>query len=170
MNAFEGLPPLPLDVDDEFLTPLGSFGPTPDESSRRLSTPLTPPVKSTLSGFLGCVALFPILGQTIARHRSLRHRLSSGDIPTPAEVDVDRAWVGRMRAELQTRMDNTPKYLKDPGWVGGSDEGSAVRGMQRANVLVTEASIQFALVRRLLGLSPTVGCRKLTLARLCRGS
>jgi hypothetical protein len=51
-----------------------------------------------------------------------------------------------MRAELQTRMENTPKYLKDPEWVGGSDEGSAVRGMQRANVLVTEASIEFALV------------------------
>lgn len=134
LNEFEGLAPIPLPVDDEMLTTQGAF-------------PAREGEPCSLLGFIGVVQIFAPMGECLARQRRVRHRLTKNDPLTPIELEVEKAWIERVRRESADRMDALPRYLRDPEWVG-VDEPGAVLGMQRANILVTEASLQFVLVSR----------------------
>ena len=135
LNTFEGLSALPMEVDDEVLTVQGAF---------------TQPsgVGSALAGFNGCVELFPYMAECIARQRRHRYRTSQGDLFSPEEVDREQRWIHQTRGFVDAKMERLPRYLRDPAWIPPADEtATAVLGMQRANILVTEASVHFALVR-----------------------
>lgn len=70
-----------------------------------------------------------------------------GDPYSPMEIQVEKEWIERSKEELQRKIESLPRALRDPDWVEeGSEERRAVLGMQRANILVTEASVQFTLV------------------------
>ncbi|KAK1923431.1 hypothetical protein DB88DRAFT_510988 [Papiliotrema laurentii] len=133
LNTFEGFPPIPLPVDDEILTIQGSF-----PSNASLSSAL---------GFIAITQIFPHQGECIARQRRYRHRMSIGEPYSPLEVQVEKEWIERSKDELARKMESLPRALRDPDWVeDGSEERRAVLGMQRANILVTEASVQFTLL------------------------
>jgi hypothetical protein len=120
-------------VDDEILTIQGSF-----PSNASLSSAL---------GFIAITQIFPHQGECIARQRRYRHRMSIGEPYSPLEVQVEKEWIERSKDELARKMESLPRALRDPDWVeDGSEERRAVLGMQRANILVTEASVQFTLV------------------------
>jgi hypothetical protein len=134
LNTFEGLSALPMEVDDEVLTVQGAFS-QPSGTG------------SALSGFIGCVELFPYMAECIARQRRHRYRASQGDGFSAEDVRREQAWIDQTRGFVDAKMERLPRYLRDPSWVGPGDETtSAVIGMQRANILVTEASVHFALV------------------------
>lgn len=75
--------------------------------------------------------------------------MAVGEPYSALEISVEKEWIARCKDELARKMDSLPRALRDPDWVEeGSEERKAVLGMQRANILVTEASVQFSLVRR----------------------
>lgn len=57
LNDFEGLPPLPDEVDDEYITPAGAL----EQPKGKLSH---------MTGFLAVVRVFQVLSQCITRHRA----------------------------------------------------------------------------------------------------
>ena len=123
-----------MEVDDEVLTVQGAFS-QPSGTG------------SALSGFIGCVELFPYMAECIARQRRHRYRTAQGDLLSAEEVDREQRWIDQTRGFVDAKMERLPRYLRDPAWVGPGDETTnAVIGMQRANILVTEASAHFALV------------------------
>jgi len=123
-----------MEVDDEVLTVQGAFS-QPSGSG------------SALSGFNGCVELFPYMAECIAKQRRYRYRTTQGDYFSAEEVDREQRWIDETRGFVDAKMERLPRYLRDPTWVAPADEtASAVLGMQRANILVTEASVHFALV------------------------
>lgn len=135
INAdYEGLPPLPLTVDDELITSAGSF---PQPAGKM----------SNMTGFVCVVQLWPILSQCIVRHRRLTLRQRHGRVLEPAEAEAEREWVQNARADVDVIRQSVPSQLLEGTYDGEDDTARAVWGMQRANFIITEASVRFALVR-----------------------
>lgn len=136
LNEFEGLAPLPSSVDDEYITSQGSF-----------PQPLQKP--SYMTGYVACVQLFPVMADCIVRHRRLKQRLKRARPLSDAEVMLEKAWVQEARIEVDRLMSDLPPALQlgdgSPRPTGDPVE-DAVFGMQRANLLITEASVKFSLV------------------------
>jgi hypothetical protein len=136
LNDFEGLAPLPSSVDDEYITSQGSF-----------PQPLQKP--SYMTGYVACVQLFPVMADCIVRHRQLKQRLKRARPLSDAEVMLEKAWVREARVEVDRLMSDLPSALQlgdgSPRPTGDPVE-DAVFGMQRANLLITEASVKFSLV------------------------
>lgn len=129
MHDYEGVPPMPLEVDDEYITPQGYL-------------PQPPSQPSTMTGFANSCRLFVIMSQCLFRHRMHCHLLCRSEHPS-----VVLAWVEDNRTEL----DNIIKGLSGP-WKSEpdnvkNDEERLVFGTQRANILITATSLHFALVR-----------------------
>ncbi|GMK57856.1 hypothetical protein CspeluHIS016_0406900 [Cutaneotrichosporon spelunceum] len=134
LNEFEGLPSLPLVVDDELITPRGAFAQAGSVSY--------------MAGFNGCVQLFPLLAEVVVRSKRLARRrepLSAG------EVERELAWEADLRATLDGMVAALPPQLR-AGWVDGDVEADvessrdAIVGMQRANIFVTESSLRICLL------------------------
>lgn len=142
LNDYEGLPPLPLAVDDELITPQGAF-PQPAGGT------------SYMAGFNGCIQLFPLLAECIVRTRRLQGRQRDGPLP-PEEVDAELAWEQRVRQQLRVMMADLPPELGDnpPPQDDMDPDRAAIIGMQRANILVTEASLRIALFDYVAELNP----------------
>lgn len=135
LNDFEGLPPLPLVVDDELITSRGAF----DQASGTISY---------MTGFNGCVQLFPLLAQVIIRSKRLAVRRREGRHLSPEEVEVELAWEAELRRTLDGMIASLPPQLRAEWLEGGDAEPSrdAILGMQRANIFVTDASLRICLV------------------------
>lgn len=102
-----------------------------------------------MAGFNGCVQLFPILARCIVRHRRLRLRLDAGgDRPDGDELFKEMNFAQQMQNELDAHMDQLQVELKvhPSGPERPDDVLEAILAMQRANILVTEASVRIALV------------------------
>lgn len=128
MPDYEGVPPMPLEVDDEFITPQGY-----------LPQPATRP--STMTGLAMSCRLFRIFSECLFRHRTFSY--------TPgvaADPDSTLNWVDGARMDLRETVLGMPTaWQAHPE--GMEDEDDRVMyGTQRANILITAASLDFALV------------------------
>lgn len=97
LNDFEGTPPLPAQVDDEYITPAGAL-PQPEG---RLSH---------MAGFTIICRIFQTISQTIRRHRSWAHPPDTED-DRAACVDENLAWIARTQAKLRGILDTLPPEL-----------------------------------------------------------
>lgn len=144
LNDYDGLPPLPLPVDDELITAAGAF-PQPE------------PYTSYMSGFNACVQLFPVLASCMVRHRRLQLRLRAGGVLQDDEVDAEMRWADETRHDLDALMNGLPAELAGTlSYPGAGDDAvrDAILGMQRANILITEASVRIALFDYVADLAP----------------
>jgi hypothetical protein len=156
LNDFEGLPPLPLVVDDELITSRGAF----DQASGTISY---------MTGFNGCVQLFPLLAQVIIRSKRLAIRRREGRHLSPEEVEVELAWEAELRRTLDEMIASLPPQLRAEWLEGGDAEPSrdAILGMQRANIFVTDASLRICLLDYISEIVPSdeIAAARSSLAR-----
>ena len=130
MPDYEGVPPMPLDVDDEFITPQG-YLPQPQDRP------------STMTGLAMCCGLFRTFSECLFRHRAFSYTPG-----TAADPESTLAWIESARRDLTRQLRSFPNaWQADPQ--GMEDEDDRVMyGTQRANILITAASLDFALVSR----------------------
>lgn len=142
MQDFEGVPDLPAAVDDDFITTQGMF---PQPASR----------PSTMTGFVAVTKLFRIMSECLYRHRMIKHRpygVDSRRNPSD-EFGETMDWIEHANNRIANIFDELPEVLRcgkplNEVSAGLGDDDRAVFGMQRANVIITIASIKFALVSR----------------------
>jgi hypothetical protein len=128
MPDYEGVPPMPLEVDDEFITPQG-YLPQPQDRP------------STMTGLAMCCGLFRTFSECLFRHRAFSYTPG-----TAADPESTLAWIESARRDLTRQLRSFPNaWQADPQ--GMEDEDDRVMyGTQRANILITAASLDFALV------------------------
>lgn len=123
----DGVPPLPLEVDDEFLSPH-----LPADSA------FQPPGRlSYMAGFIAVSKLFKILSGCIVRHRTLVNDPDSAQDP-----ETLRAYVARSLDYVQALLASMPDQLQP----GNASDADTVFGTQAANVYITALCIELALV------------------------
>ncbi len=138
MQDFEGVPDLPAAVDDDFITTQGMF---PQPASR----------PSTMMGFVAVTKLFRIMSECLYRHRMIKHRPYGVGRNAGDEFEETMDWIEAANVRIANIFDELPEVLRGSkpltdGSSGLGDDERAVFGMQRANVIITIASIKFALV------------------------
>ena len=131
---FEGTPPLPVDVDDEYITANG-ISPQPAASI------------SVMAGNIAAIRLFRILGECQQRHRTFTNSPSESSPP----VAINLHWAeAAILAVYQVLQDPPPElrgeYSAPPLDVFESGSSSFV-GMQQANIQITALCTELALVR-----------------------
>lgn len=135
LNDMEGTPPLPLEIDDDYLT-------------NSTSTPQPQGSISYMTGFVVVSRIFQILGQAQIRQRTWSNNPSAGS---------DRAellsWIAQNQVKMREIIQGLPAELRAEGHEhkvsGGferADESSL--GIQRANIHITALCVEFALVSR----------------------
>lgn len=136
----EGLPPLPLEIDDEQLSNTTPIHP---------STTPTGSKPTYISGFVTLLRIFLILGECQHRHRTLLNDPGAGqDLPTLTrwlEGATDR--LRRITDKLPVEF--RPKDVNDGGFGKASaveDDSDATAGIQQANICITALCVEFALV------------------------
>lgn len=130
LNDSEGVPPLPLEVDDDYIT-------TSVATSQPIGT------VSYMTGFVVVSRIFQILGQCQIRQKTFANNREAG--PPRAEL---LAWVEVQRAELWRLLDDLPGKLRaDWREVGGFERAEeSSMGIQRANIHITALCVELALV------------------------
>jgi hypothetical protein len=128
INDFQGVPPLPEPIDDDFLTSQGMF-------------PQPPSRTSVLAGFVCLSKIFRILSECFFHHRLVLSPLSSQGVPV-----VGTEWTVYAEDRLHAVLREMPGAIQDPNTCG-NEKGRRVFAMQRANILITAAIAKFALVR-----------------------
>lgn len=132
MHDCEGVPDYPQEVDDDLITSQGTFQQPPDRVS-------------FMVGFVACTKLFRIMSECLVRHRFFQHQPYGSD-----SLNTEVEWVFEAHDRIATIFDQLPVELssialsKDA--VGVDADASAIFAMQRANLLITAASVKFALV------------------------
>jgi len=130
LNDFEGSPPLPLEVDDEYMTPEG-----------HLPQPRAKP--SYMSGYVSVVKLFQIFSECLIRQRCFIHTPAAGP-----NTDSLKSWIEEAQQRIRSILDSVPEVLRnnigEDTWAKGD-----VFGTQKANVLITALCVEFALVCQL---------------------
>lgn len=128
---FEGIPPFPVEVDDEYITN-ESIQPQP---SGKLSF---------MTGFIVISRIFQILSQTIMRQRTLRINPSAGP---------DRAallqWIEDTTLQLRGLMDDLPEKLRhdySADEVSGDSSVHSLYATQQANIQITALCLELCLV------------------------
>ncbi|KAM0747027.1 hypothetical protein T439DRAFT_293408 [Meredithblackwellia eburnea MCA 4105] len=151
IHDLEGLPPLPVEIDDENIFKEGVRLPP--------NTPNTPAPPSFLVGFVANSRLFQIISQSIVYRRSLQSQASSIGIRLADPQAIER-WVDAAFARITQIMDELPSELKvqedesDGDWTGSTghrneaigDRPMSPFGTQQANLLVTALSAEFSLL------------------------
>lgn len=128
MNDFEGVPPYPLCIDDELITTEGN-----------LPQPVNRP--SYMTGFVANVQLMQILSECMRRHRTYE--------TSPMDTDVYGIlrWIERGQAQMRQVIQGLPDVLGPAPSHGTTvTDQSEMFGTQRANLLITAVSAEFALV------------------------
>lgn len=132
LNDLEGVPPHPLEIDDDYLTSTTS---TPQPSGRI----------SYMTGFNAVSRIFEILGQCQIRQRTWSNNPSAG----PGRSELSR-WVDDAQLKMRDVLHELPKALRAEGGgeKGGFDKADeSSLGIQRANIHITALCVDFALVR-----------------------
>jgi hypothetical protein len=126
---YEGFPPLPLEVDDDYITAESIL---PQPSSRL----------SFMSGFIGISRVFKILSQVITRQRTLQNNPAAGP-----DKDTLLKWIGETKEELRVLMNDLPPLLRhDYGSEGNGGEVSSIYATQQANIHITALCLELSLV------------------------
>ena len=147
----EGLPPLPLEIDDEQLS---------NSTSHTLASPI--PAPTYISGFVTLLRIFLILGECQHRHRILLNDPELGqDLPTlnrwlDIATDRLRRITDRLPAEFRPKEPKTDFGHLTNGsagigaiGIGMEDDSDATAGIQQANICITALCVEFALVSAL---------------------
>lgn len=133
MHDLEGVPHYPQEVDDDLITSQGTF-------------PQPPGRVSFMVGFVACTKLFRIMSECAVRHRFALHRPYGADT-----LHTEIEWVFEAHDRIGTIFEELPVELSSialsKDGVGADADASAIFAMQRANLLITAASVKFALVR-----------------------
>lgn len=130
MNDFEGVPPYPLCIDDELITTEGNL---PQPANR----------PSYMTGFVANVQLMQILSECMRRHRTYQTS------PVDTDVYAILMWIEKAQTRMRQIIQGLPDVLgpSPPQGTTVSDQ-SEVFATQRANLLITAVSAEFALVCR----------------------
>ncbi|KAK1921136.1 hypothetical protein DB88DRAFT_499777 [Papiliotrema laurentii] len=150
----EGLPPLPLEIDDEQLS---------NSTSHPLPASAAHP--TYISGFVTLVKIFVILGECQHRHRTLNN-----DPELSQELPTLNRWLDNAVERLRKITDKLPVEFraKEPrtefgptaatngsGLAAGmEDDSDATAGIQQANICITALCVEFALLDLRLALRP----------------
>lgn len=129
IQDWDGVPPLPLEVDDDFIT--------------RDDVLLIQPGQqySYMIGFNCVIRLFQILSQCI-----LRQRLLNSAPSFEFNVWVHGEWVQETMDELRQILAGLPPQLRpSPGFQ--EDSSTSFNGTQAANICITALCVEMALVR-----------------------
>lgn len=134
LQQYEGLPRLPLEVDDEYITKRGCFGQPPERVS-------------LMAGFAQTMAIWPVLSDCLVRHRTVKSRGGRESLSL-AEQGEAHAWITQAHQKLKRMMAHLPPELKQSNQTFSTDD-EEVMGFQMhtANILVSYALVVFALVR-----------------------
>jgi hypothetical protein len=131
---FEGCPPFPLEVDDEYIT--------------ADSTQPQPAAKlSFMSGFIVISRIFQILSQTIMRQRTLRINPSAGP-----DKQALLLWIEGTTAEVRGILTDLPEKLRHD-YTMASGDGLTVHSLyatQQANIQITALCLELCLVSTIL--------------------
>jgi hypothetical protein len=146
----EGLPPLPLEIDDEHLSTVPPSIPHYADNTSRPSHP-----KSTyIAGFVTLIKIFIILGECQSRHRTwINDPDMSQDLPTlnlwlDPTIERLRRLTESVSAEYTSRRDSSREGgVSDSGGIMmGINDDEAIKGIQQANICITALCAEFALV------------------------
>jgi hypothetical protein len=98
-------------------------------------------------GFVAVTKLFRIMSECLFRHRIIKNR----PFPGLGDYSTDMEWIAEANERIAGVFDELPPVLSSvdgkEGGAGLDPDLLAVFGMQRANLLITAASVKFALVR-----------------------
>ncbi|GMK56592.1 hypothetical protein CspeluHIS016_0304320 [Cutaneotrichosporon spelunceum] len=139
LHDFEGVPPLPLLVDDEYLTPAG-----------HLPQPEGPP--SVMVGVVAILRMFQVVSGCVARHRAFANRKRDG---TPVDDDFDEdasvRWITGAQARLRGVLSALPPALCMDLQASFAAERAdqsdfSLFGIQQANISITALCAEFALL------------------------
>jgi hypothetical protein len=128
---FEGIPPFPVEVDDEYITN-ESIQPQP---SGKLSF---------MTGFIVISRIFQILSQTIMRQRTLRINPSAG----PDRVALLQ-WIEDTTSHLRDLMSDLPEKLRhdySADELSGDRTVHSLYATQQANIQITALCLELCLV------------------------
>lgn len=126
LNDMDGVPPLPLEIDDEYMAGDATF-PQPEGKL------------SYMSGFCYVSKLFQVLNGCIVRHRTLQ----AADPSTGPTTETLQAWVDSKLEEVQDLLTEIPEELQS-GSI--SQDNPSVFGTQAANLYITALCIELALL------------------------
>lgn len=146
LHEMDGCPPLPLEIDDEYMTGDATF-------------PQPPGRLSYMSGFCYVSLLFKVLNGCITRHRTLAMDdaasaaastgTSAGVSATSGNVGPDRAalaaWVSSSLQYVQRLLAEMPEQLR-PGGPSLTPDAPSVFGTQAANLCITALCTELALL------------------------
>jgi hypothetical protein len=129
LNDLEGVPPLPLEVDDDYIT-------------SSVATPQPRGTVSYMTGFVVVSRIFQILGQCQIRQKTFANNRGAG--PSRGELV---AWVEDQRRDMRRLLDDLPAKLRaewrEAGGFERAEESSL--GIQRANIHITALCVELAL-------------------------
>ena len=153
LSNHEGIPPLPLEVDDEALTLSG----VPQGTSPAQGLSDTPSF-TYISGFVAVVQIFRIIGEVQTRHHTLINDPSSSQDALTLILWIDKT-VERLRnitEELPlglrarpatgTGHSGPPSVTSFSQAFSGKTDMDATAGIQQANIVITALCAEFALV------------------------
>lgn len=139
LHDFEGVPPYPLETDDEYITTEGAL-PQPKGKT------------STLVGYVAIMRVFQVLAHTINRQRAWANK-SSLDPDEQRDPSALRRWIGTAQARLREVIDGLPPALRLRFGASEVDSnGEEVPqqygdfGIQQANITITALCAEFALL------------------------
>ncbi|WOO76537.1 uncharacterized protein LOC62_01G000164 [Vanrija pseudolonga] len=118
---YDGAPPLPLEIDDEYLPALAQ----PADKT------------SYLAAFGICARLFKVLGGCIQRHRVWLHDADAG----PSGVRL-ASWVAEQRRDVDALLSTLPPSLQ-PRF---QQQGDTAFATQSANIYITALCAELALL------------------------
>ncbi|AAW45173.2 expressed protein [Cryptococcus deneoformans JEC21] len=138
----DGVPPLPLEVDDDFITRDDMLLVQPGQQH------------SYMVGFNCVNRLFQILSQCMLRQRLLNSTPSFG-----FNVWAHGEWVqGAMNELRQILADLPPQLRPEPG--SGGDSSTSFNETQAANICITALCVEMALLDLKVRFSPDVDIRQ----------
>ena len=136
LSDFEGVPPLPLDVDDDYLTPHAHL---PQPAHRT----------SSMTGFIAVTRIWQIVARCQLRQKIYTLQSSSFEGESAVEVDGLLDWLVESLVKVRKVVDDLPKELKrDFGELQFERDGAekVAFGIQQANIYVTALVAEFVFV------------------------
>jgi hypothetical protein len=148
MSGIDEVPPYPIEIDDEYLTSQGHF-PQPDISP------------SYMTGFVLNSRLFNILSECYFRHRNIEFLMRAG---------LSKATLSDWVKHQQGALGRTMGSLYTTGILTTimSSSQHDLFAIQRANILVTAAILELALVSLAPGILDSVKLTYPVLVRVAR--
>lgn len=139
---FEAAGPLPLEIDDDFITPAGHL---PQPAGRT----------SYMAGFVFIMRIWMIVSHCVARHRAF----ANGEEADNKEENL--AWVSAAQNQLRRLLESLPSSLRSELSHESSEPPAnpSLFGVQQTNITITVLCAEFALLDFRASLSPEIDTR-----------